>query len=90
MRWLDSITNSIDMNSSILQEIVEDRAAWLAVVRGVAWTWGWTGHQQCVGGVFQLFWRRGGDFQALGRCPLFGLYGPGICGCVIEHFDVLQ
>ena len=43
MRWLDSITNSTDMNLSILQEIVEDRGAWLAVVRGVAWTWGWTG-----------------------------------------------
>ena len=35
MRLLDSITDSVDMNSSKLQEIVEDRGAWHAAVRGV-------------------------------------------------------
>ena len=33
--WLDSITNSIDMNLRKLQEIAEDRGAWHAVVHGV-------------------------------------------------------
>ena len=35
MRWLDSITDSVDMNLSKVWEIVEDRGAWRAVVHRV-------------------------------------------------------
>ena len=39
MRGLDSITDSVDMNLSKLQEIVEDRGAWPAAVRGFTRSW---------------------------------------------------
>ena len=36
MKWLDSITDAMDVNLSKLQGIVEDRGAWSAAVRGIA------------------------------------------------------
>ena len=63
MRWLDSITDAMNVNSHQLWEMVRDREAWHAVVHGIAksrtWLGDWTtttmNHNQCLPSM-EVYW----------------------------------
>ena len=80
IRWLDIITDLIDMDLSKLWEIVEDRGAWWVTVHGVAKSWA-----RLSNWITTAIWQRFSSAQRLSRVQLCDPMGCTLPGLPVHH-----
>ena len=75
MRWLEGITDAMDMSFSKLQKVVKDREAWCAVVHGVTKSQTWLGNRTTTTQLYSL------SFTLYILYPCLTVFGPGHLAC---------